>query len=284
MERFVTGAPSGRAPGGRRPRFGNAAGPLARLSTLTPLQATLWLSAAFAVVLLLYLLSGSLLLLLLLVAVAAVGADRLVRMHPEARFYGPTATLLYLFVPALYALGAGLLLGEWSSGLWDLPAALLGAVVFGITANTEYLTVDPNDQTYEAARFALLLVIYLVAAANFIVVFAADLNLIVGAVFVGATAFLLTMDMLRELETDTGALLVQAGAVALVMAEARLAVYFTPLADVFAGSFLLLAFYVITTMVQSLSTGRLDNRALRDLALVVLAGLAIILIGSLLTA
>lgn len=237
MERHVTGSPAGRQPPGRRPQFGSAAGPVARLPALSPLSLTLWLSVVFALLLLAYLIFENLIPLLMLVAVAVVGVDRLVRLHPEARFHGAGATVLYLFVPALYALGAGLLLAEWASGLWNVPAALLGAALFGVMANTEYHTIDPDADAYETARTTLLLVIYVVAEVNFIASFTAGVNLALGTVFVAATAFLLTVDMLRELEAETTALLAQSGAVALVMAESRIAVYFTPLANEFAGLF-----------------------------------------------
>jgi hypothetical protein len=283
MERLVTGSPAGREPPGRRPPFGSAAGPLARLPATSPLSVTLWLAVGFAIVLLAYLILENALLLVALVALAVAGVDRLVRMHPEARFHGAGATVLYLFVPALYALGAGLLLAGWAGGLWNLPAALLGGALFGVIAFTEYHTVDSDAEAYETARTTLLLVIYVVAVVNFIAAFTADVNLAVSVIFVAATAFLLTVDMVRELESETAALLMQAGAVALVMAEARIAVYFTPLADEFAGLFLLLAYYVMTTLVQSQMSGRLERRTLPGLAIVVVIGLIFIVGGNIIT-
>jgi hypothetical protein len=283
MERLVTESPAGPQPPGRRPQFGSAAGPVARLPSLSPLSLTLWLSIIFALLLLAYLVFENVIPLVLLVALAVVGVDRLVRLHPEARFHGAGATVLYLFVPALYALGAGLLLAEWADGLWNLPAALLGGAVFGVLANTEYHTVDPDAESYETARTTLLLIIYVVAEVNFIASFTGGVNLALGTLFVAATAFLLTVDMLRELEAETAALLMQSGAVALVMAEARIAVYFTPLADEFAGSFLLVAFYVMTTLIQSQMSGRMERRTLRGLAIVVAVGLMFIIGGNVIT-
>ena len=99
---------SGRRLPARRPPLSSGGRPLGRLTPSTPFSATVALVAAFALLLALYLWAENPLLLGVVVAAAVVGVDRLLRMHPQARFHGAGATLLYLFVPGLYALGAGL--------------------------------------------------------------------------------------------------------------------------------------------------------------------------------
>ena len=253
-------------------------GPLDRMAKLNSFTATLLIAGIFAALLFFYLVTDYLPLLALVVAVPLTG-DFLLRMHPQARFHGPAATALYLLVPVLYALGAALYLGDVASGAWDLPAALGAGLFFGITLNAEYLTVDPNAETYEPARFVLLLTGYIVALAIFFVAFSESVPLAVGVVFVAVAAFGLTADMLRELEEGNTALFIQAGAVALVMAQARLALYFIDLADPrLASPFLWIAFYAMTGVVQNQVSGRLDRQTLRQYGVVAGVGLAMILI------
>ena len=250
---------------------------LSRIAPTSPFNVTVALTLAFAVLLALYLLTGFLPLLLLVVAVAVVGTDRLLRLHPQARFHGSTATLLYLFVPGLFALGAGLLLDQIESSTWRLLAAVPTALLLAVIANAEYLTVDPSAETYEPARFILLGAIYLTAFAIFAVVFTAGLPVLLGMALVAGTVFLLTIDILRELEGESAGLWLQSGAVAVVMAECRAALYFVSLADVLAGAFMLMVFYVMTGLVQNQASGRLDRQTWLTYGVVAALGLLIVL-------
>jgi hypothetical protein len=239
---------------GRRnvPSFGS-------LTSIGPFGAALGVTVAFSLLLALYVITGLVLFLVVQVAVAVVGTDRIVRLHPQSRFHGATATVLYLFVPGLFALGAGLALHELEGAVWRFLLWAVFSFLFLVTVRMEYLTVDPEAQTYELARFLLLFAIYLTALLLFIVVFTVDLPVLLGMVLVGATTFLLTVDILRELESDGSTLWIQSGAVAVVLAECRAALYFLSLADVLAGAFMLITFYVTTGLVQNQMSGRLDR-------------------------
>jgi hypothetical protein len=276
----VTGYRDGQRAGGwwRTPVRG-AGGPLGRLAPVSAFSITALLAAAYWFLLLLYLPTGSAVLLLLIAAVTVAGLDRLLRLHPQGRFHGPAATVLYLFVPVLFALGAALALAELVDGFWVLPASLIAALLFALSVNAEYLAVDPNAETYETARFALLVVIYLTALALFWVTFEAALPLALSALVVGATALLLTVDILRELEGDTTALLALAGAVAVVLTECRLALYFLGLDAGYAGPLLMVVFYALTGLVQNQVSGRLDRQTALTYCAVAVAGFALILVA-----
>jgi hypothetical protein len=231
------------------------------------------LAGVFGLVLLLYLLSGWTVLLLLLLGLAGVGVDQLLRAHPRAEFQGPTATAIYLFVPVLYALGAALFLRDVAGGPWSLPAAVIAAAIFALAAQAEYLTVDAAPETYPTARFALSLVSYLTAFALFAVVFTAELVLPAAVAIVSVVALLLTVDILRELEVQTGTLFAYAAAVAAVTAEVRWATYYLGLGDLVAAALLLITFYELTGLVQSYLSGHLDRRTVLEYALVFVVGL-----------
>ncbi|MGE0540553.1 MAG: hypothetical protein AB7R89_10265 [Dehalococcoidia bacterium] len=234
--------------------------PLSRLGTLGPFHVMVALAVAYAVLLTLYLVSDLALVLVVLVAVVAGGTDRLVRLHPQARFHGPTATVLYLFLPGLFALFSALATGQVDNTALRLLLGAVSVVLFGITVIAEYLTVDPDAETYEVARFGLLLSIYVTALFAFIVALGGGFPLVAGVLLVGSVAFLLSVDMLRELEADAGALWIQSGAIAVVMAECRWVLHFLSLPDLLAGVFMLVVFYVMTGLIQDSVTGRM-NRA-----------------------
>jgi hypothetical protein len=233
--------------------------PLSRLGTLGPFHVTVALAVAYAALLALYIISDFVLLLVLLVAVVAAGTDRLVRLHPQARFHGPTATVLYLFLPGLFALFSALAIGQVDNTALRLLLGAVSVVLFAITEIAEYLTVDPDAETYEVARFGLLLSIYVTALFAFIVALSGGFPLIAGVLLVGGVTFLLSVDMLRELEIDASALWIQAGAIAVVMAECRWVLHFLSLPDLLAAVFMLVVFYVMTGLIQDSVTGRISR-------------------------
>ncbi|MGH2588264.1 MAG: DUF5656 family protein [Dehalococcoidia bacterium] len=253
--------------------------PLGRLAPVSPLVATVALTAAFAVLLALYLATELVLFLLLLVVLVVAGTDRLLRLHPQGRFHGPTATVLYLFLPGLFALTTALALGQSDNTFVQVALGVVTVLLFAVTEIAEYLTVDPNAETYELARFGLLVAIYWTAVFTFVATFTAGLALSVGILLVAGTIFLLTVDMLRELEPETTALWVQAGVVAVVMAECRWVLYYLSLGDVLAGAFMLIVYYVMTLLVQDRIAGRVEGRSWITYGLLGVTGSLVILVA-----
>jgi len=272
----LTGSPSG---SGRTPwrLSAGGGGPLNRLTPTSPFAATIALAVAFIALLTLYVALENVLLLALVGVAAMLAVDRFLRIHPQGRFHGPWATLVYLFVPALYALAVCLFVVDLPR-LWQIVAVPILGIGLGVVANAEYLTVDTSTDTYEPGRFLLLFFVYFTTFAIFKEMFTAELPLLLSIVVVLAVALLLTMDMLRELEAETRGLLVQAAAVALVAAEVRLALYFTPLRDLLSAALLLVVFYVMTGLVQNQASGRLDRQTAGQYALILAAGIVIVVV------
>jgi hypothetical protein len=212
----------------------------------------------------------------LLLLCAGVGVDQILRAHPAGNFRGPAATAIYLFVPVLYTAAAALFLREQVTGAWSLPVSAVAAVFFTLAAHAEYITVEADPESYPQARFALNLVSYLAAFGLFTVVFTAGLPLAAATVIVAVTALLLTVDVLREMDVSLGALFAYAAAVAAILAELRCALYYLALDNALPGALLLVAFYVLTGVMQSYLSGHLDRRAVTEFCLIGAAGLLIV--------
>lgn len=255
-----------------RPRRRGPPG-LAHLSTRGAING---LALLYGLILLVYLATEQWLALVLLVLWAGVGVDRALRAHPAGHFRGVAATAVYLFVPVLFTAGAALFLAEVLSGLWNVVGAVGTALFFALSAHAEYLTVEASPATYPPARTALSLVSYLTAFALYTVVFTSDLALAPATLIVMLSSLLLTVDILREMEVQTGTLFAYAAGVAAVVAEMRLAMYFLPPGDLVAGALLLLAFYELTGLTQSYLSGHLDRRTIIEYGSVGLVGVAVI--------
>src|SRR5690606_2653169 len=114
----------------------------------------------------------------------------------------------------------------------------------------EYATVDTYGPGYAASRFILNLGTFLTGFAFFSVVYSFDVALLPAAVTVGLISLLLSVEVLRESEANPVRALVYAGAIGVVVAQARWALYFLPLESYLAGVFLLLVFYLASGLVQ----------------------------------
>lgn len=257
--------------------------PLSRLGSLGPFHLTVALTAVYALLLALYQVTDLVLVLVVLVAVVAGGTDRLVRLHPQARFHGASATVLYLFLPGLFALFSALATGQSDNALIRVALGLFSVMLFGITLIAEYLTVDPDAETYEIARFGLLLSIYVTALFTFVVALGGGFPLLAGVLLVGGVTFLLTVDMLRELEPDAASLWIQSSAVAVVMAECRWVLYFVSLPDIYGAVFMLVVFYAMTGLIQDRITGRMNRQSWTTYGGVFVIGCVIVLFARLLS-
>lgn len=243
---------------------------------LSPQMLIHGMAALWGLVLLVYLWRGTPVLVPVLGVLAAGTTDQALRIHPAARFRGVTATLMYLFVPALYAVGGALFLRAVSHGLWNVPAAIVAALVLSLAINAEYAAVDAAPDTYPNARFILSLVSYLTAFAIFTVVSTSDLPLPAATLAVAVTSLLLSLDILRELDVQLSTVLAYAGAAAVVVAEVRWAVYYLGLPDLLAGGLLLVTFYELTGLIQSYLSGHFDRGTVREFAAVGVLSLLII--------
>ena len=96
---------------------------------------------------------------------------------------------------------------------------------------------------------------------------------------VGLVSLLLAVEVLREAEADPMRALVFAGAIGLVAAQARWALYFLPLESYLAGVFLLLVFYVSSGLVQHHLDDDLQAPVVTEFSLITLAGILIVALG-----
>src|SRR5262245_35601935 len=161
------------------------------------------ISAVFALGVLLYLLvePRQSWMLLLLVGLVTLGVDGIVRGHPRSFFTGDVAeSAPYLFLPALYTLGAGLFLDDVAEGYWAVPGALIAAVLLYVFTVAEYHSVDEDHRLYPFARLLLNIGTYLTAFAFFAVVYTFDVSLVPAAAAVGIVTLLLAVEVLREAE------------------------------------------------------------------------------------
>ncbi len=218
--------------------------------------------------------------LLVVTALVALGTDGILRTHPRAVLEEDLAwTAPLLFLPTLMSLGAGLFLEDALSGYWVLPGVAIAAVLMAMVLYAEYITVDAYGPGFAGARFLLNLGTFLTAFAFFSVVYSFDVSLVPAAVTVGLISLLLSVEVLRESEADPVRALVYAGAIGVIVAQARWALYFLPLESYLAGVFLLLVFYLASGLVQHHLNDDLRAPVVTEFAAITILGIIIVTIG-----
>jgi hypothetical protein len=215
-------------------------------------------------------------LLLLLSGLAALGSDAVVRIHPKAHFQRLDDTALFLFVPVLFTLSAGLFLEEVADGHWTIAAGLLSVVPYWMILRAEYESVDRSSPSYHYHRLILNLATYVIAFLFFSTIYHFDLSLLTTAFSAGVVSLLLAIEVLREEAMDTTRTIEYALAIGVLLAQAAWVTHFLPLDGSGAAVFLLLAFYLMSGLMHNYLADRLSLRTASEFGLVAVSGLATI--------
>jgi len=157
--------------------------------------------------------------------------------------------------------------------------ALAAAALMGIVLYAETASLDGQGQFYPASRFILNVGTFLTAFAFYVVVYEFEVSLLPAALTVGLISMLLAVEVLREAEADPIRALVFAGAIGLVVAEARWALYFLPLESYLAGVFLLLCFYVSSGLIHHHLDDDLHAPIALEFSVITLLGVVIVALG-----
>jgi hypothetical protein len=211
-------------------------------------------------------------LLLLIAGLTAIGADNVVRSHPRGKFHRIDDTALFLFVPVLFTLSAGLFFEEVVSGHLTILAGLGSVVPYWLILRAEYECVERGDN-YHYHRFVLNCATYVIALFFFLTIYDFDLDLVTSALAAGIVSVLLAIEVLREEAMDTSRTITYALAIGVLLAEAVWATHFLPLDANGAAVFLLVAFYLMTGLMHNYLAARLSGRTTAEFAVVAIGGL-----------
>jgi hypothetical protein len=218
--------------------------------------------------------------LLVVTALVTIGADGILREHPQAAREDDIAwTAPLLFLPTLLALGSGLFLEDVLRGYWIVPGTAAAALLMAAVLYADHISIDGDSELYPGARFVLNIGTYLTGFAFYAVVYSFDVSLVPAAFAVGLVSLLLSVEVLREAEADPVRALVFSGVVGLIVAEARWALYFLPLESYLAGVFLLLVFYLTSGLVQHHLNDDLNRPVVSEFVGIAVLGVIIVTLG-----
>lgn len=223
------------------------------------------------------LLSGALLFALLLTALTAAGVESIMRAHPHVLMSETQYTAILWVLPCIMVMvGALIVPAIPGSRLYQLVGiATVGALLTIVTLG-EYYSIDQYDPAYSIARLLLNLAGYLTAFLIFFAVYGLKVRSILSSPVVGILSGLLALELLRGSEADVRRTWLYATTVGLAMGETIWAINYWNLTPFSGAVLLLLAFYVLTGIIQQFLWGHWRWRILGEFTLVIVAALFLV--------
>lgn len=222
------------------------------------------------------------LVLLALVGIVCWRVFEILRYHPLARHRRPTYTATFLVLPILLTLGTGLFIRLVAAPGWIAVGLLISGLFLAGVVIALYHTVDRHDRFYATSRFLVNLASYLIAFSLFSAIYDARLRSLQSATSITLVTALLALDLFNDSETRTWRTLLYAVLTGFIVGQITWSLNWLSLSGLAGGVVLLLAFYVVTGVIQSAFLARLTKATVLEFAGVTLAGLVVLLgIGTL---
>jgi hypothetical protein len=201
-------------------------------------------------------------LLLFTAIIAILGTDGALRQawpRPFGRSGTDADTTPYLFLPALAVIAWPMLIEHNIGGYLAVPAALLAGLAFVATVTAQVSSVRVTAPVHPYARLVSTAAVYFSAFALFSLSYVLEVGLPASIAAVAVVAAMLSVELFREGEVDPVETLVFAGVTGVILGEARWAMYYVPVGGYLGGLALLLGFFLVTGLLHSHLTRRLNN-------------------------
>lgn len=224
-------------------------------------------------------LSGPVQLAIVLTALVCAGVDSIMRAHPRAAQRPLAYSATFWVLPGLLTIiGLRLLLDlPW----WGYRLALVGVVgaLLAIVVLAQYSAIDPGRANSLSGRLTLNGVAYLSALVLFLALYESHQRSVVSATGTLMVGSLVALELYRGATDSTWRTWLYALLTGALVAELTWALNYCSIGANLGGATLLLAFYLMTGLVQQHLWGRLTRRVVAEYGVIglcagaVLAGL-----------
>lgn len=219
--------------------------------------------------------SGAVQLIVVLGALVCAGIDLALRTHPHLATRSIWYTSTFWPLPVLVATGGLAATHAVNSRGWQVLLTAATGVALVEVALAQYRTVGGQASSRRAMLW-LKISVYLLALALLIALFGARLRSLLSASGVLLLCTGLSLELYRHAEERAGRIWLYALLTGLVMGELTWGLNYTRFSGRAGGALLLLAFYLLSGLVQQHLWARLTRRVILEYAAVGLAGLAVL--------
>lgn len=241
-------------------------------------------------------LSGAAQMAAIIVAIVCAGIESIIRLHPQAALRPISYTATYWALPSILTVASLILVqqAEW----WGHQVLMLavGSTLIALVVSLQYSSIDsPGAERLPGglgaidlwqqpmARSVLNAIGYGTALILFITLYGTRARSVVSATSVMMASGLLSLGLLRSERIHVGRTWLYAGILALIMGELTWALNYAGLPLQVGGGFLLLTFYVLSSLIQQYLWKRLNRRVLAEYGTVYAVGVMSLVAISVLT-
>lgn len=217
--------------------------------------------------------------LLLGAASMVIGLDGTLRQTWRQPFASGAETSAFLFVPALYMLAVPVVIEHNVPGELAVVVGLIAGVGFGALAWGEVASVRALAPEYDLGRLMVTAGTYVAGFSVFSLTYVFDISLVTAVLAVALASTMLAVEVLREGEIDPMETLGFAVVTGVIMAQARLLMYYVPLDTYLAGLTLLLGFYLVTGLLHSHITRAFSWPLSAEYGSIAAAGLGLVVVA-----
>lgn len=214
--------------------------------------------------------------LLVTAGAVAAGMDGALRATWRASFASGEDTTPYLFLPALYAFAAPIVIEHNVTGRAALLWAVIAGLGFGAIAVAEVLSVRTGSRLYPYARMVTGGAAYFTAFALLAMTYVLHLGLLPAVVASSLVGTMLAIEVVREGEVDPVETVIFAALAGLVVAQVRWLLFFLPVDGYLAGLTLVLVFYLVTGVLHSYVMRQLTAITAAEYVLVTAIGMVLV--------
>lgn len=210
---------------------------------------------------------------IILTALVCASSDLAVRSHPDLPDRSLGYTVTFWILPAVLTLSSFFLLPLVAG--WALRAGFIGlvAVLLYTVIAMQYHSLDRDGSAAWPARISLQIAVYLAALLFFIVISSSPMRAIVSATAVLVVSALLSLELVRELESRSVRIWFYALIIGLMMSEFKWILNYIKIDARIGGALLLILYYYLTGLTRSMLQKRLTARIAVEYSLITLFSL-----------
>jgi hypothetical protein len=216
--------------------------------------------------------SSAVQLALVMTTLVCAGVDVIMRGHPLVAQRALVYTVTFWVLPSLLAVTGLVLLQNLSWWGYRIALIWLVGILLALVMVSQYRSINPQDTAHRSARLALNVIVYVAALALYNSLYEVRYRSIVSATGALVASSLLALEMLRSDEASIARTWFYAALTGLLMGELTWALNYCRVDARLGGALQLLAFYVLTGVMQQHLWQRLSRHAVIEYALVSAAG------------
>ncbi len=217
---------------------------------------------------------------ILLTVLVCLCSEMTVRSHPNLPDSSFGYSVTFWILPGVITFFSFIILPNITS--WLLRVSFIGlvALLLSLVLSMQYHTMDYSGKMAWPARLTLQVAVYLAALIFYIVISSAPMRALISATSVLAVSAMLSLELIRELESNSKRIWLYALTVGLVMSECKWALNYVKMDARVGGATLLLLYYLATGLTRSMLQKRLSGRVVLEYSFITVFCCSLLLLVS----